>query len=524
MSFKTIYQTVGNAVAQWEEDSPLRWTMREPARKGGLILDPIECDLTMLTSGYSEAFLLALKDVLIASRHRVQLRTIESQSRQLRLLLERVYARGYDSKTNVSRIDVGFVVALHALADDVPADYLRLLRHLHQSHRDDARLFESGLRPSDFPIGHSKRGQMGDRIHRILAHALRRSTLVHVLDICEAAFEDKQLDIGRYVFTRLALNIFCRPETYRRLTLADLRVDKDPQTGALNHFLDASPAKSRVHNPSKIAYRLHPEVGKLLEMQRKAVVERFGHLAPTEVGGPELGRLALFPALRLQADGSAWFSAYANAHNGMLNTSGFLATYLKPIQSLTGTPLSCNALRHTIGTQLAQMGCSSHTIQAVLKHASDAACRAYVDIVFEGLIDELSDGLKPGFDEHFPVISMFASKADAMPLERRIVSDDLETGRVETTAICGRQVACSYAPIACYACPRFVPCHDADHTINLDVVDREIKASEGRGLAMQHDVQRWKTIRNNIRLVIAVCGHKRMALESEAAAQTGVPE
>jgi hypothetical protein len=158
------------------------------------------------------------------------------------------------------------------------------------------------------------------------------------------------------------------------------------------------------------------------------------------------------------------------------------------------------------------MGCSAHTIQAVLKHASDGNAKAYVDIAFHGLIDELSDGLQPGFDEHFPVVRNFISAVDAIPIERRIDSEDFVTSRHETTGMCGRHVACAYAPLACYACQRFIPCYDADHSINLDVVNREIEQSETLGQAMQHDVKRWKSLRNHIRLVVAACDIKRRSL------------
>jgi integrase len=522
MSSKTLYQTVGNTVAQWEEDSPLRWTMQEPARKNGLKPDPIECDLSGLAIGYTEEFLLALKETLISSRHRLALRSISANSKQLQRLLEHVYNQGFDGRIRVSKIDRAFLIALHALAENIPFKYLLVLRAFHESHRDDERLFDRGLHRDDFPVRRSKRGDRGDRMHSILAKALCRSTLVHVLDMTESAFEAEQVDLGRYAFLRLALHIFCRPESYRRLTLADLRVDTNPQSGAINYFLDVLPAKSRVHDRKKITYRLHPEVGKLLEMQRQAVVERYGHLAPQDESGSDYGQLALFPAICLKPDESSWGSAYASENAGMLRGNAFDGSYIEPIRSLTSVRLGFNILRHTIGTQLAQMGCSAHTIQAVLKHASNTTCQTYVDIVFQGLIDELSDGLQPAFDEHFPVFTKFASKTAPIPVEQRIVSEDLDTGRVETTAMCGRKVACSYAPIVCYACPRFIPCYDADHTINLDVVEREIQASEGRGLAMQHDVQRWRTIRNHIRLVIAACDNKRRALETKAAAQRGV--
>ena len=132
--------------------------------------------------------------------------------------------------------------------------------------------------------------------------------------------------------------------------------------------------------------------------------------------------------------------------------------------------------------------------------------------------------LHPEFEEHFPVFTLFASKGDPIPAERRIDSEDPETGRIETTAMCGRHVACSYAPITCYACVRFIPCYDADHSINLHVVDQEIQGAECKGLAMQHEVKRWKTIRNYIRLVIAACETKRMAMEQEAARRAAMNE
>jgi hypothetical protein len=159
------------------------------------------------------------------------------------------------------------------------------------------------------------------------------------------------------------------------------------------------------------------------------------------------------------------------------------------------------------------MNCSAATIAAVLKHANDQACQTYVDIVFEGLIDELSDGLHPSFEEHFPAFKAFASKHDQIPRERAIVSEDLDTGRTETFAVCGRQVICQYAPFSCYTCPRFIPCWDADHSINQDVVEREIRDFEGQGLAMQTQVKKYKHLFNSIRVVVIACDVKRKAME-----------
>lgn len=517
MSSQLLYKTVGNTIAQWEENSPLTWTMEEPVRSNGMKPDPIRCDLSALRFSYSMGFLLALKEAFISSRNRKQLRSIATELSVLRLVLQRVYACGCDNKTLVTRIDGEFLTAAKAAANGISRGGLETLARFFRFHCNEELLFEKGLQPGDFPRSVTKRGARGTRIHNILAKALHRSALVHALGVAEAAFEEGTLDLGRYSFLRLALNIFCRSESYRRLTLEDLQIDKNTTTGAVNYFLRVLPAKSRIHNPSKISYSLHPEVGKLLEMQRHSVFERYGHLAPTGPDGPKIGRIALFPATALKSDRSAWINSYANQNIGMLSGGGYGQTYIRPLKSLTKVPIAINTLRHTIGTQLAQMGCSANTIQAVLKHASDTTCRAYVDIAFEGLIDKLSEGLEAPFEEHFPIIKDFVSASTSIPLERRIESEDMETARFETTGMCGRNLACSYAPLTCYACPRFIPCHDADHSINLDVVTREIKASEGRGRAMQHDVERWKSIRNHIRLVMTACDNKRRALEMGAA-------
>ena len=520
---RMMYRTVGNTVIEWIEDSPLQWTMRDSVREGTPPIDSINCDFSTLTLGYDEGFLHAMKDIMISLRHRVQLPTIQVYSKHIRLVLTQVHAKNSDGIARFTRIDRKLLAILHAIKNDIPATYLNTLKWLHRTNRDNEDVFEIGLQPGDFPTARSKRGAAGDRIHRIMGKALSRSTLVHILDVVETAFEEKRVDLGRYAFIRLALNVFCRNTSYRQITLADLRIDTDPSTGAQNYFLAVLPAKSRVKNPRKIIYKLHPEVGKLLAMQRQAIVEKCKNLAILRAGVCDVEQLALFPAVTMTDDGSSWVSKYANLHGGMLSSNSFDSIYVIPIKHLTCTPLSLSGLRHTIGTQLAQIGCSAKTIQAVLKHASDLVCYSYVDMAFHGLIDKLSDSLQTSFDRNFPVFNTFTTTGDITSEERRIDSTDLETNRVETTGMCGRTVACEYAPIACYACPRFIPCFDADHSINMQIVEREIEASRGMGLAMQYDVQRWKTIRNHIRLTIIACDHRRTANELEAASVDGEP-
>ena len=326
----------------------------------------------------------------------------------------------------------------------------------------------------------------GQQIDRILAKAMSRATCVSILSRCEQAYESGQLDIGHFAFANLAFAVFCRPESYRQIRLSDLVFDS--KSGA--YFLYIFPVKSRVKHPEKICYRINEPVGLLLLKQRQSVVQKYGHL----VAHDDISKLCLFPARRLHNNDSTWVHIYANQNFGMLEDQiGFDGAYPRQIQRVllkkSGT-LSANVLRHTVGTQLAHTGASSRTIQAVLKHATDNICKAYVDIAFHGLIDVLSDAMQPAFDSHLPVYEHFRSKLDPVPPEKAIRSDDLRTGRVELTGECGTRIQCEYAPISCYGCNRFIPCWDADHSINLEIIQQEINDYSRRGKPFQHLIER----------------------------------
>lgn len=231
-------------------------------------------------------------------------------------------------------------------------------------------------------------------------------------------------------------------------------------------------------------------------------MERYAHLIPPD----DIGKLCLFPARRLHDDDSKWVHDYANKNHGMLKDHvGFDGAYPRQIQRILlkkdGT-LSANVLRHTVGTQLAHTGVSAKTIQAVLKHATDNVCRAYVDIAFHGLINVLSDAMHPPFATHFPVFERFRSQSDPVDATHAIQSDDLITGRVELIGECGKQIQCEYAPISCYGCSRFIPCWDADHRINLDAVQQEINDYARRGKPFQHLVERAVTAKYHIVMVM----------------------
>lgn len=493
----------------------LRWTLTRIVKDGTQQRqEDFNFDLTALSKGYSAPFLLALKKALINSRNRMSPVTILTDHICLKSLLLKCQQAGIMS-TVVEKIDLPFIAALETIKHELKESGLKTLKRFFKANRSDDRIFAVDLRPEDFPRIDSPVGAKGKAIKRILSRALSRGAMSLTLTAVEDAFEAGQVDIGHYSFALLAFQVFFRPESYRQLRLKDLHQDKNKETGEVTWFIDLLPVKTGVDNPSRLTIKITSDLGETLKLQQMHVRQRYGHL----VAESDFGNLALFPARQLKVDGT-WGSKYASQNRGLCSRTAILKTYLKPIEKLARQKLSFIALRHTVGTQLALAGLSASRIAAVLRHASDNTCQNYVDLFFQGVLDRISDAMQPSFDEHFPVykevLDRAISKRDPIPREKAIVSEDAVTGRREVTAACGRQSLCGFAPLACYNCNKFRPCWDADHSINLDVVNREISDFEGQGLAMQHEVQKFKHLRNAIRVVISICELKlRIADQGE---------
>lgn len=474
-------------------------------------------DLTKLTAGYSLPFLVAVKTALIKSRDRVSIRTIFNEYCRLKTILIKCQDVRMMTVT-VAQIDLPFLAGLETIKKDQFKSNLDGLRRFFEANRDNESIFSPDLRSEDFPRLVSVRGERGEALNRILSQALSRAAVAQTLTTVENAYEAGEIDIGHYAFSMLAFQLFFRPATYRQLRLMDLTRDENSATRQVTWFLDMLPVKTRVDNPHRLSIKITSDLGELLQLQRENVVRRYGHL----VVDADLNKLALFPARRLRADGT-WFSNYSNLNYGMCQDStSFKQSYFLPIEKLVHRSLSFNALRHTVGTQLAISGASASTIAAVLRHATDGTCQRYVDLFFQGAFDQISDAMQPAFDEHFPiykeVMTRAISKNDPIAKEKAIISEDLVSGRREVTAECGRLSLCGYAPLACYECHKFRPCWDADHTINLDLVNREITDFEGQGLAMQHEANKYKHLRNAIRVVIGICQSMSQAEEHKASA------
>ena len=506
-----VRQAIGNTVAEWDDAVPLRWMMSETSGpKNDQRTQTESFDLSELRAGYEDAFLLTVKDTLIARRKRVSLASVRREINNIRVLLRKVQSRRAGD-SQVTHIDHAFLLTLRTMLQDVPIGYLTTFRQLFAENRESP-LFAHDLILENFPVRKPVKGHQGVKIDAILAKALSRAAQVEILRRSEDAYEIGAIDIGHFAFLHLAFHAYCRPSSYWRLTLADLQIDVAPETQVKTYFLWVIPKKTRVSAKSlkKIAYQLHSTVGELLEAQRIQVIKTWGHLMTDD----DIGKLAMFPARGVGPDGH-WAARHARAHFGETDMNTFRQGYLNPILKLQESiTFDFNGLRHTVGTQLAVAGCSATTIGVVLKHASSATCQNYVDVAFQGLIDALSDALEPAFDAHFPA---FRSKNDPAAPEKAINSIEVATGRSELTGECGKTNACQYAPIACYPCPRFTPCFDADHSINLRFAESEIKKYEGGGLPFRELAKEFKQARRYIILVVAAANQYQNAIAQQKA-------
>lgn len=524
-------QVVGNTVVQWQENKPLCWEMRETHGEGKDASETIlNFDLTPLLTGYGYSFLAAMKVELVNMRRRITLKSVGVYYDHFRLLLEKcqdhfgkVCERDGTPRVIFERIDSNFLLGLTSIKNEVSENYLKNLKRLYRESRDNTSLFSPDLHPGDFPTKWAEDGmELSLFRQNIIASTMSRSVLVHILNVTEAAFGAGELNLDRYAFSRLLLSRAARPETFRVLRCKDLQVDISG--GVKSYFLTLTIPKAGTLKRPQATVSLHRDLGQLLEKQREAVASRLGYLVEgknaildiEETGSPPyaIGDLPLFPVLR----GNKALRNEDADNLGMYRSSkSFAVAYAGVLKKMASDQISFTAMRHTMATQLAIAGCSAGTIAAVLLHATEKTARVYVDLIFEGTIDELSGSMEPAFADHFPVYKEFVSKEDLMPPENRIVAHSADGTKRETTGGCGNDEICAYAPISCYDCPRFKPAYDADHTINLDTVTDEIVSARGGGLQRQNDVRRYSHIANRIRTVIAVCELKRQAVEVERA-------
>lgn len=516
---QVVTQTIGKTTFTWNERTPLefeavtRYKANEPSYNH-------KFDLTQLTSGFEESFLLGLKDLIMQRHLKVRVLTMKGEHSSVLQLFKKIQSDQTSTNLNhrlmkadkISAIDAGLMLAVRQkLAQDagwINKVCIERLREwfLYAGH---GGVFKD-LEREDFPTAdHS--GAADLRRQKIIAQALSRTLQIAVLTDVERRFQAGEIHLGVYVLWNLTNTLYARPESLRQIRCGDLTYKRDKDTGEIQYTLWVMPAK---REGQRMAYALTPILGHMLVKQQAWVIENVGplyglmkDLDPKHRKAIE-HQLALFPRIN-----QGTCTDFEIKNFGMLlDGVTFSGIYLRPIQrGLDNIHVNFNVMRHTIGTQLAAAGVSVAIIQAILRHATDTTARVYIDLAAKELCEALNDGLE-ALEELFPAYNAFMNaeqtRAMAQQFPERVVNSfgpiAPKPGAIdmETTGGCGKSAACAFAPLSCYGCWRWIPNVDADHSVNLRLVQARIKENEAFGKPMREIVERDRLLENVIQLRI----------------------
>ena len=141
-----------------------------------------------------------------------------------------------------------------------------------------------------------------------------------------------------------------------------------------------------------------------------------------------------------------------------------------PISPRTHQPLivtRSHRFRHTLGTDLSNAGMSEWAMARALMHKGTWTVRKYRQVSAEllALIDaKMSDHLALVVNAFTGIIVTDRTSAKNGELADRLIED---------LAVCGADAACHLdAPFTCYACGKFQPLLDADHSSVLERLER----------------------------------------------------
>ncbi|MDB5778276.1 MAG: hypothetical protein JWP93_641 [Polaromonas sp.] len=502
-----VTQTLGHTTFTWSERTPLEFEAATRYAVGEPVYQQ-KFDLAQLTSGFEESFLLGLKDLIMQRHLKVRASTMNGEYPKVLLLFKKIQSEQTSTDFNqrlmeaekISVIDAGLLLAVRTkLAQDAGWIHRGSIDSLSDwfLYAGQGSVFKD-LEQGDFPTADRSRAADRNR-QNIIAQALSRTLQIAVLVDLERRFQVGEIHLGVYVLWNLTNTLYARPESLRQIRCGDLTYAENKATGEIQYSVWVMPAKRA---GERMRYPLTPILGQILVKQQAWVIENVGplyglrqDLDPKQRAAIEQ-QLALFPRINQGAR-----KDFEIKHFGMLqDTTAFRENYLSPIQSgLDNIHVNFNVMRHTIGTQLAAAGVSAAVIQAVLRHATDRTARTYIDLAAKELREALNTGLK-ALEELFPACNAFMNAAQtramAQQFPERVVKSrgpiDPATGEVDvqTTGGCGKSAACAFAPLSCYGCWRWIANVDADHSVNLRMVQARIKENDAFGKPMRAIVER----------------------------------
>ena len=489
-----IQKILGNGLATYHQESfDLTLTYKDSygATKTSNVMY-----FSNLKGWFSDRLILTMIDYLL-SRLESGLSgvTVYSEGYQLVNLLTKAVTSGIiDKKEGMDELTPIFLYSLCTIEVKIRGKELSNLCTIFNS--GFPHIFSSNVNKSDIPRKEDKKGLLGRSLHNIMQLALSRQSLAGIIIALEDAYENKKLSLGSWAFFNLSLNTRVRIGSIRMITLGDIVHDEAKD----EYFAYILPEKQNVDLPQKSPFKLSRGVGKLLRKQRLVILKSpCAKLVPIE----DSHKLALFPAKTSDKTG-LWIAA---DNFGMYKeTSSFASAYQSPINKLLGDrTINTQVFRHSVGSHMASIGMSAKTIKAVLRHVGERTCQAYVELHFQGNIEKLSDALLPAFEKHFPVFKEFSSLHEQHAQEKLINSDNLNTGEVVVEGVCGADMRCLYAPFSCYSCRKFTPFYDADHEVNLRIIESRIEQFRSMGHAFNESIETLRRTKAFITLTVQAC-------------------
>lgn len=141
-----------------------------------------------------------------------------------------------------------------------------------------------------------------------------------------------------------------------------------------------------------------------------------------------------------------------------------------PISPRTHRPLKISVghrFRYTLGTDLSNAGLDEWAIARALMQKDTGSVRRY-----RAVSAELMELIDEKMSDHLALVvgaftgSIVRDRASA-------VNGNLVGRQIENLAVCGADAICHLdAPFTCYACPKFQPLLDADHSAALERMER----------------------------------------------------
>ena len=293
---------------------------------------------------------------------------------------------------------------------------------------------------------------------------------------CHQKFSVGELATERFLYLLLALRYGTRSKQQRMWVFDDffeqagkfkIRIFYAKQNGG--HWRD----KSKLFDLDPIHYNL-------IKSYRNVTLAQLKKTYPDSADWDKaIGNVPLFRRVAINSGGQQFpVLVPSDSHHVLENraeayfhvSAGTLKNWLVKIQGTQGFPIShrthkpikitsAHRFRHTYGTDLSNEGYSEFAIAEALLHSDPRSSKKYRDVSADllRLCDEK-------MQDHLAVaIGAFSGR---IVTSREVAENGHNADRqIQDLAVCGSSQMCHLdAPYSCYACPKFQPVLDADHS------------------------------------------------------------